>query len=159
MESGGIVLRDTRVSSKYVEFDTSLADKSRLSDVLEKLQGIAPLAGYEPVVERHMSKEESIKRAIQYFNDEKYWGAHEILEGVWKSTSGIERSTLNGIILVAAAFVHDEKDEREICISILRRTLKKLEGASGIYHGIDIDRLKARVMKIVDSERIERFAI
>lgn len=159
IESGGVVLRDTRVSSNYIEFDASLTDESSLSDVLERLQGIAPLASYEPVVERHMPKVESINRAVQYFNDEKYWGAHEILEGVWKSTSGTERSILNGIILVAAAFVHDEKDEREICISILRRALNKLEGASGVYRGIDIDRLTARVMEIVDSGRIERFAI
>ncbi|MGI0028413.1 MAG: DUF309 domain-containing protein, partial [Nitrososphaera sp.] len=157
--SGGIVLRDTRVSRNFVEFDASLPDEVSLRRVLEKLEGIAPLASYEHVVERRMNKEEAMRRAVQYFNDEKYWGAHEILEGVWKSTSGTEKNILNGIILVAAAFVHDEKDEPEICISILRRALKKLDGAAGVYRGIDIDKLAASVTGIVSSGRIERFAI
>jgi predicted metal-dependent hydrolase len=106
-----------------------------------------------------MEKEEAIRRAIQLFNDEKYWGAHEVLEGVWKSATGTEKEVLNGIILVAAAFVHDEKDEPEICLSILRRAIKKLDSGSNVYHGIDVDRFAALVSEIINSGRIERFTI
>jgi len=128
-------------------------------DVLKKLEQISPVASHEHVVERHMEKDEAIVRAIAMFNDEKYWGAHEALEGVWKSAKGTERDSLNGIILVAAAFVHDEKDESEICISILRRALRKLHASSGIYHGIDMTRFAEKVAQIISSGVIERFAI
>jgi hypothetical protein len=156
---GGTVVRDTRVSRKYLEFDISVPDKTDVTEVLKKLEEISPVASYEHVIERHMEKDEAIARAIELFNDEQYWGAHEALEGVWKSAKGIERDTLNGIILVAAAFVHDEKDEPEICISILRRALRKLHASSGSYHGIDMTRFAEKAAQIISSGKIERFAI
>ena len=63
------------------------------------------------------------------------------------------------MILVAAAFVHDEKDEREICMSILRRARMKLEGATGMYHGIDMDRFVTLIQNILTTGLIERFTI
>ena len=55
--------------------------------------------------------------------------------------------------------MHDEKDEQEICISILRRARKKLDGARGRYHGIDMDRFVELVQGILNSGVIERFTI
>lgn len=154
-----VTVRDTRVSKKYIEFDTSVPDGMSADDLVSKLTAISPLASCEQVVERHIDKDEAITHAVELFNDEKYWGAHEALEGVWKGASGDEKSILNGIILVAAAFVHDEKDESEICLSILRRARKKLEGTGGTYHGIDVDRIEDLISEIINSGRIERFII
>jgi hypothetical protein len=153
------VIRDARVSKKYIEFDISVPDDIRIDEIVGRLEKISPLASYEHIVERHMDKDEAIEHAVKMFNDEKYWGAHEALEGVWKDASGTEKSILNGIILVAAAFVHDEKDEPEVCLSILRRARKKLDGTGGMYHGIDIDRVADLVSGIINSGRIERFTI
>ncbi len=55
--------------------------------------------------------------------------------------------------------MHDEKDESEICLSILERARKKLEGTGGMYHGIDVDRIADLISKIINSGRIERFTI
>ena len=44
------------------------------------------------------------------------WGAHEALESVWKNVHHEERDLLNAIILIADAFVHDQKDGYSICI-------------------------------------------
>ncbi len=155
-----IVIRDCRVSKKYIELDTSMSESTDISILVRALEKISPLANYEHIVERHVEKEESIKRAIELFNDEKYWGTHEALEGVWKETPpGSERDLLNGMILVAAAFVHDEKDEREICMSILKRARMKLEGATGMYHGIDMDRFVTLIQNILTTGIIERFTI
>jgi hypothetical protein len=155
-----IVIRDSRVSKKYIEFDTSMPEGMDISDLIRALEKISPLASYERILERHVEKDEAIRRAIELFNEEKYWGTHEALEAVWKETSpGTERDLLNGMILVAAAFVHDEKDEREICLSILRRARKKLEGATGMYHCIDMDRFVALVQNILTTGIIERFTI
>jgi hypothetical protein len=154
-----VVVRDARVSKKYIEIDTSIPDGMDSGELTARLGKISPIASYEHIIERHMGKDEAIERAIELFNDEKYWGAHEALEGVWKGASGAEKNILNGIILVAAAFVHDEKDEPEICLSILQRARKKLEGTGGVYHGIDIDRIADLISKIINSGRIERFTI
>ncbi len=154
-----VTIRDARISTRYIEFDISLPDSMDISGLANKLKAIAPLVSYEHIVERHMSKDEAIERAVKLFNDEKYWEAHEALESVWKNSSGAEKSILNGIILVSAAFVHDEKDEQEICLSILQRARKKLDGSGGIYHGIDVDRLADLIARIINSGSIERFTI
>ena len=159
VEDNEVIVRDARVSRKYIEFDTSMPDSAAIDDIVGKLESISPIASYEHVIERHMEKEQAIKHAIQLFNDEKYWGAHEALESVWKGTSGNEKNILNGIILIAAAFVHDEKDEPGVCISILERAMKKLDGASGTYQGIDVDRVAELTAKIINSRKIERFTI
>ena len=159
IEHDGLVVRDTRVSQKYIEYDISIPEGASEKTMVEKLQAIAPLAEIEQVVERQLAKDDAIRMAIQAFNDEKYWSAHELLEGVWKSASGTEKSILNGIILVAAAFVHHEKDEQEICISILRRAMAKLDNGHGFYAGIDVDRLATKVVEILNSGRITRFTI
>lgn len=156
----GVIIRDARVSKKYVEFDTSIPDRVRVESLIDSLTKISPLASYEQIVEKHMPKEEAIRKAVELFNDEKYWGAHELLEGVWKATpKGEERNWINGIILVAAAFVHDTQDEPQVCISILARAMKKLESATGSYYGIDMDRLVTLVSQILQTGRIERFTI
>ncbi len=156
----GAIVRDSRVSKKYIEFDTNLPDDMEVSDLIGRLEKISPLASYEHIVERRVEKGEAIKRAIELFNEEKYWGTHEALEAVWKETpAGAERDLLNGVILVAAAFVHDEKDEKEICMSILRRARKKLENAAGMYYGIDMDKFVEKVEEILNTGVVERFTI
>ena len=154
-------IRDARISKKYIEFDTSISEGMDVKTIIARVEAIAPLAGYEEIVERHMEKDKVIERAVQLFNDERYWEAHEALEYIWKNTAaGIEREILNGIILVAAAFVHDEKDEPDICIPILRRARKKLELASGKnYHGININRITDMISEIINTGKVHRFTI
>lgn len=158
-ERDGLVVRDARVSTKHIEYDVSIPDELSEKRVMDLLESISPVASFEQVVERHIAKDKAISLAIQSFNDEKYWSAHELLEGVWKSSTGMERNVLNGIILVAAAFVHDEKDESGICISILKRALAKLEGAPETYAGINIARLAGKALQIIKSGKITRFTI
>src|SRR5918996_1601051 len=152
-------IRDARISKKYIEFDTSITEGMDVKMIIARVEAIAPLAGYEEIIERHMEKDKAIKRAVQLFNDERYWEAHETLEYVWKNATGTEKEILNGIILIAAAFVHDEKDEQNVCISILQRARKKLDRASGIYHGIDTNRIAQMISEIINTGRVERFTI
>lgn len=152
-------IRDARISKKYIEFDTGISENKDLKKIIARLEAIAPLDGYEQIIERHMEKDIAIRRAVQLFNDEKYWQAHEVLEYVWKNATGIEKDILNGIILVAAAFVHDQKHEQGVCISILERAIKKFDRASGVYHGIDTNRIANMISKIINTGKVESFTI
>ena len=155
-----VVVRDTRISNSRIEFDTSIPENSNMIQVVtERLSSIAPLSEYELVIEKKLPKHEAIRYAISLFNIEKYWSAHELLESVWKASHGHERDILNGIILVAAAFVHDEKDEGDICISILKRAIKKLEAGGGKYFEVDLDKLNQQMKRIIQTGVIERFRI
>lgn len=92
-------IRDARISKKYIEFDTGIPEDMDVKTIVTRLETIAPLASYDEVIERHMEKDKALKRAVELFNDEKYWEAHEGLEYIWKNANGIEREILNGIIL------------------------------------------------------------
>ena len=152
------IIRDSRVSTKYVEFDVSI-DKSKLDELVSNLKPIAPLDHAKPVVEEHIEKEDAIKLGISYFNDERFWECHEVLEGVWKKCYEGERDLVQGVILVAAALVHYQKFENSICLSVLGRALDKLAKSSGMYHGIDVDALRSKVRAIINSGKISLFSI
>jgi uncharacterized protein len=155
----GVVVRDARVASRHVEFDTSVPENINMEEVLRRFATISPISEYEHLVEKRMEKHEAILKAKDLFNDEKYWGAHEALESVWKNAHREEKDLLNGIILIAAAFVHDQKAEYSICISILGRAMNKLSQAKGLYFEMNLDEIKKRVLRIIETGKIERFII
>jgi uncharacterized protein len=155
----GVVVRDTRVASEHVEFDTSVPDGSDIEEILRRFNNISPVSEYELLVERQMEKHEAIRKARDFFNNEKYWQTHEVLESVWKQAHADEKDLLNGIILIAAAFVHYEKDESSICISILSRARKKLSQSNGRYFGMDLDEINRQVLRIIETGVIRRFTI
>jgi uncharacterized protein len=152
-------IRDARVSKRFIEFDISIPDDKDIGQIVRRIEVIAPQASYEEIMERYIEKDKSIMRAVQLFNDERYWEAHEALEHVWKNATGTEKEILNGIILVAAAFVHDEKDEQDICISILRRAKRKLDRTSDEYYGIDIIKIVELLSDIINTGYVRRFTI
>ena len=153
-----LILRDCRISKKYVELDTSVPE-SNLDELIDKLSSIGPIDHAKHVVEEIFEKEDAISEGISYFNNERFWECHEILEGVWKNCDGDEKFLVQGLILVAAGLVHYQKDEDEICISIFNRALTKLENASGQYHDIDIDKIKKTISEMISSQDVSSFLI
>ena len=151
-------IRDTRVSKKYLEFDVSIP-KEQLYLLLEKLEPIGNLDDARHVIEENMEKGEALEKAKFYFNNERFWECHEVLESVWKETYDGEKDLVQGIILVAAALVHYQKNENEICISIMGRAIEKLKSAKGIYNAINIDEFKKNVSEIIKTKFITTFTV
>ena len=112
------------------------------------------MIGLYQVIEKEYEKNHALTLAMKFFNEEKYWIAHEILEGVWKKSAGKEKQLLNGLILVAAAFVHYQKNESKIALSIMTRALEKLRLANGNYFQINVDSLKQEIGRILKSNTI-----
>jgi hypothetical protein len=154
---GGII-RDCRVSTKYVEFDVSI-DKSKIDALIERLKPVAPLDHARHVVEEHIEKEKAIKMGVSYFNDERFWECHEVLEGVWKKCYEGEKDLVQGIILAAAALVHYQKAEDNICLSVLGRAQQKLANATGMYHQIDVDGLRKKIQSVKNAGHPSLFTI
>jgi uncharacterized protein len=158
--ASGITIRDTRVSKSHIEYDINIPDDSEIVEVAAMLRDIGPYADSYQVIEKKREKIQAISEATRFFNEEKYWIAHEILEYVWKGSTGAERELIGGIILVCAAFVHYQKDEEEICISILGRALKKLTTTTDrIYYGTDIEVIKNHISDIISENKVEPFKI
>ncbi|HEY6949502.1 MAG TPA: DUF309 domain-containing protein [Nitrososphaeraceae archaeon] len=159
LQEANIIIRDVRVASQFLELDISiktLSDKNKISSILSK---IAPVLEIDRIVEKEFDKKEAVALARQLFNNEKYWKTHEVLEAVWKNTVGSERDLLNGIILIAAALVHYQKEELAICISVMKRALVKLDKSYDKYYDIDMESLKRKVTDMVNSNTVSNIKI
>ena len=155
-----IIIRDCRIASDFIELDLSIEKKENIDKVFTLLKKISSIKEIIEVKERHLSKEESIDRAVVLFNDEKYWWSHEALEMVWKEASGHEKQLLNGLILICAALVHFQKNENNICFSILERSMIKfLNVKDSNYYGINIDKIKILIRQILENKKILKFKI
>jgi hypothetical protein len=105
-----------------------------------------------------VDKEEALAEGVQLFNDERFWECHEVLEQAWHVSKGVERDAIQSIILTAAAFVHYQKGEEEICLSILRRARAKMTTAK-TYEKMDFQELVTDIDGILDSEKIRLFKL
>ena len=153
-----LIIRDCRVSSKFIELDVSVP-KNVLELLLEKLAPIGKINESRHIIEEQIEKNQLIKDGIFYFNNERFWESHEALEGAWKECIGDEKELIQGLILVAAAFVHYQKYENKICLSVLNRALKKLHDKSDNYHQINIDVIKQKLFEMLDKNEITVFVI
>jgi len=151
-----VSIRDCRISGKFIELDVSI-HKSNLELLIEKLISIGNIDNSRHIIEEKIEKNQLIKDGIFYFNNERFWECHEALEGAWKQSVGDEKELIQGLILVAAALVHYQKDENVICLSVLGRALKKLHNKSGQYHQINIDMVKQKIIKMLDEKEIFTF--
>ena len=150
------VIRDCRVSSKFIELDVSV-HKNNLELLLEKLSSIGQNDDSRLIIEEEIEKDELVKDGISYFNNERFWECHEALEGAWKQSKGEEKELIQGLILVAAALVHYQKAEDDICLSVLGRALEKLNDKSGQYCRINVDDVKQKVIEMLDKKEIFTF--
>ncbi len=154
----GASIRVVRVASKFVEFDVSV-EKEKFDSVIEKLSPIGKLDNARHVVEEETEKEVGIKDGIFYFNNERFWEAHEAWEGAWKKCCGQEKEVIQGLILVAVAFAHSQKNDDDIGIGMFGRALEKIGNFTGMYHNIDVDRIRKKITDMRYNGEIIRFQI
>ncbi|MBI5355475.1 MAG: DUF309 domain-containing protein [Candidatus Aenigmarchaeota archaeon] len=126
---------------------------------MASLSGIAVPEGTDEITESKEEKFDAIERGKKLFAEQRYWEAHEALECAWRKSEGDEKEILHAIILISAALVHSQKDENEVCFSILTRALEKLEGKTGSYHGIETEELYERVERAVSKKNVEKLSL
>ena len=153
-----VSVRLCRVASKFFEFDVAV-EKEDLDTLLEKLAPLGELDNVRHVVEEDIEKEQGIKDGIFYFNNERFWECHEAFEGVWNKCYGREKELVQGIILVAVAFAHEQENEESIGVNMLTRALEKLGTSPSEYHSIDVDRIRTKSVEMQQANKLTRFEI
>lgn len=151
-------IRVARVASKFVEFDVSI-NPDDLNILIGKLCPIGVLDNTRHIVEEKIEKEEGIKDGIFYFNNERFWESHESLEGVWKKCYGKEKELVQGIILLAVAFAHRQKNENSIGVGMLERALEKLGDSPAVYGDINVDRIRNKIKEMQKIKDLTIFEI
>jgi uncharacterized protein len=151
-------IRVARVATNFVEFDVDV-DEEKLDIVVEKLTPIGRLVNARHVVEEEIEKDSGIKDGIFYFNNERFWESHEAWEGAWKKCFGKEKELVQGLILVAVAFAHSQKNDDSIGIGVLGRALEKLGNSPAEYHSIDVEKIRNKVKKMKTKNQLSIFKI
>jgi uncharacterized protein len=105
------------------------------------------------------TEKELFAEARELFNSERYWECHEVLEGIWRQKHGDEKRYLQGIILVCAAYVHHQKGEQPVALSVLRRASKQLDYIAPEYGGFNVDVLRRDVEEVLRTERFDNFRV
>ncbi len=108
---------------------------------------------------KHLTDDEVFSRARILFNSERYWECHEVLEGLWRQKQGEEKSLLQGIILICAGFVHHQKGEEGVALSVLNRGAKQLDVSRVEYGGFDITSMKKQVQLMLALKRFTNFRV
>jgi predicted metal-dependent hydrolase len=151
-------VRVARVASNFLEFDVEV-DKENLAILVEKLTPLGTLDNARHIAEEIIEKETGIKDGVFYFNNERFWECHEAFEGVWKECYGREKEIVQGIILLAVAFAHAQKNDYLIGLGMLGRALEKLGNSPSMYHDIDVDRIRKKIISMQESKTLTKFEI
>jgi len=78
---------------------------------------------------------------FQLFNQQKYFEAHEVLEALWRKDDGESRHFYQGLIQIAAVFVHLQRGNKEGAFILFQKARKHLEGYPPFYMGLSLSNL------------------
>jgi uncharacterized protein len=89
-----------------------------------------------------MTGEEKFQRGIQLFNAREFFLAHEVWEEIWLHESEPEKTFLQGLIQLAAAFHHYIRGNSEGAQSLLASAAVKLQRFAPHHRGIAVAELR-----------------
>ncbi len=150
----GADVGNLRVSSSAIEFDLLLESEDNLQKSLKILEEkMGPLLTLRKldVQTSPIPNEEAIALGLDLFNEERYWESHEALESAWKKAEGDEKEVLQGLILLAAALVHWQKNEKLVTLNVMKRAYDKLASRRTKRFGVDIASLNDKLEKMLTS--------
>jgi predicted metal-dependent hydrolase len=82
------------------------------------------------------------QRGLEAFNSAQFFEAHEHWEEVWLETPAPDKTFLQGLIQVAAAFHHYTRENRRGTQTLLEAGLTKLEPFPSVHWGLEIAPLR-----------------
>lgn len=146
-------LVDIRFASNHIEIDV-------LSNNLNSVKAIEKY--FKIYCIRDLSIELKLNPfflAKYFFNKERYWEVHEILENVWRKKVKDEKRILHGLILLAASYVHLQRGRESIGISVLQRAYDELKDFDCNYELFEIVKIKNKIKEMLEKRKMEVFKI
>jgi len=84
-------------------------------------------------------------RGLRQFNSRAFWHSHESWEAIWLKAPQPDKTFLQGIIQIAAAFYHHQRGNLQGMRSLMRRGLAKVEQFPPGYRGLRLEELRGAV--------------
>jgi hypothetical protein len=146
-----------RVSPVAFEFDLFCSPEVDVRSFIEVFQTLGEVITCKrlDVPPGPVDPQQMVDEARQLFNEHRFWEVHEVLEGLWKELKGTEKNLVQGLILMAAALVHAQKDEDEVMRMMLADALKRLEGQPERYYGWDIEKFRKHFARVLAAKNLD----
>ncbi|MFZ3217376.1 MAG: DUF309 domain-containing protein [Candidatus Acidiferrales bacterium] len=87
-------------------------------------------------------KEERFQRGLAHFNAREFFAAHEVWEEIWLAEAEPEKTFLQGIIQIAAAFHHYERGNPQGAETLLASGIVKLSRFPAGHRGLAVQDLR-----------------
>jgi uncharacterized protein len=120
----------------------------------------APRPPHHSALPWHVREAKLFARGVALFNSRHFFEAHEAWEEIWLHTQPPEKTFLQGLIQVTAAFHHHQRSNRRGFKSLLHAGLTKLEAFPPEHRGLQIEGLRAagrRWLAALDHQENTRF--
>jgi uncharacterized protein len=82
----------------------------------------------------------ALREFVALFNRGEFWESHEVLEGPWRESRS---DFLQGLILLASAWVHVQRGNPRGIAAQLRKAERRLAPFRPVYLGVDVESLLA----------------
>ncbi len=83
-----------------------------------------------------------LAEGLRCYQRREFFQAHEHWEDVWRLSPEPEKTFLQALIQIAAAFHHFERNNRIGASSLLRASLRKLEHYPDEFGGLDVEGIR-----------------
>jgi len=98
----------------------------------------------------------SLAEGLHCYRTEQFFAAHEHWESVWLTLREPDKSFLQALIQVSAAFHHLGRGNRTGAISLLSRSLLRLDRCPSHYGCLDLEALRQQVRSWLRGLRAEQ---
>ncbi len=95
--------------------------------------------------------EEALAGGVWLWNRARFFECHEALEHVWHAAEPADTEFWQGVIQVAVAMVHVQRENPVGAVTLGNRALERLAGAPTVHRGIDVGALRETARLIVDA--------
>jgi hypothetical protein len=98
----------------------------------------------------------ALAEGLRCYRDEEFFLAHEHWEGVWLGCEEPEKTFLQALIQVSAAFHHLQRNNAIGSASLLRAALRRLDRFPAAFGGIGVESLRENIRAWLEALNGER---
>jgi uncharacterized protein len=92
-----------------------------------------------------------LAEGLRCYQNEEFFLAHEHWESVWLAAEEPEKTFLQGLIQITAAFHHLKRRNFVGAASLLRAALRRLDPLPPVFGGLDVARLRESTLDVLIS--------
>ena len=100
--------------------------------------------------------DQQFRRGVEQFNSRLFFEAHETWEEIWLASPEPDKTFLQGIIQIAAAFHHYGRGNKRGTRSLLEAGLKRLERFPAVHGQVALESLRVEARAWVEGIRSEK---